>query len=79
VLLSMITSITTYINVAGAGMDWALVGTQLVGVFIGSMVGPRTAKYIPEKWLKVLFIVLAMYVGIGYFSKGFFGNAWVPM
>ena len=79
VLLSMITSITTYINVAGAGMDWALVGTQLVGVFIGSMVGPRTAKYIPEKWLKMLFIVLAMYVGIGYFSKGFFGNAWVPM
>ena len=79
VLLSMITSITTYINVAGAGMDWALVGIQLVGVFIGSMVGPRTAKYIPEKWLKVLFIVLAMYVGIGYFSKGFFGNSWVPM
>jgi len=79
VLLSMITSITTYINVAGAGMDWALVGTQLVGVFIGSMVGPRTAKYIPEKWLKVLFIALAMYVGIGYFSKGFFGNSWVPM
>jgi uncharacterized protein len=79
VLLSMITSITTYINVAGAGMDWALVGIQLVGVFIGSMVGPRTAKYIPEKWLKVLFIVLAMYVGIGYLSKGFFGNSWVPM
>jgi hypothetical protein len=79
VLLSMITSITTYINVAGAGMDWAMVGIQLVGVFIGSMVGPRTAKYIPEKWLKVLFIVLAMYVGIGYFSKGFFGNSWVPL
>ena len=79
VLLSMITSITTYINVAGAGMDWALVGTQLVGVFIGSMVGPRTAKYIPDKWLKVLFIMLALYVGIGYFSKGFFGNSWVPM
>jgi uncharacterized membrane protein YfcA len=79
VLLSMITSITTYINVAGAGMDWALVGIQLVGVFIGSMVGPRTAKYIPEKWLKVLFIVLALYVGIGYLSRGFFGNSWVPM
>ena len=79
VLLSMITSITTYINVAGAGMDWALVGTQLVGVFIGSMVGPRTAKYIPDKWLKLLFIVLALYVGIGYLSKGFFGNSWVPM
>lgn len=79
VLISMITSITTYINVAGAGMDWALVGTELVGIFIGSMVGPRTAKYIPEKWLKLIFIVLAMYVGIGYFSKGFFGKAWVWM
>ena len=79
VLISMITSITTYIHMAGAGMDWALVGTQLVGVFIGSIIGPRTAKYIPDKWLKLLFIVLALYVGIGYFSKGFFGQAWVPM
>ncbi len=79
VLISMITSIGTYITRAGAGMDWALVGIQLVGVFIGSMIGPRTAKYIPDKWLKLLFIVLALYVGIGYFSKGFFGQAWVPM
>lgn len=79
VLISMITSIGTYITRAGAGMDWALVGIQLVGVFIGSMIGPRTAKYIPDKWLKLIFIVLALYVGIGYFSKGFFGQAWVPM
>jgi hypothetical protein len=75
----MVTSITTYINVAGAGMDWGLVGIQLVGVFVGSMIGPRTQKYIPEIWLKRLFIVLALYVGIGYLSKGFFGKAWVPM
>lgn len=79
VLLSMITGITTYIRVAGAGMDWALVGIQLIGIFIGSMIGPRTAKYIPDKWLKLIFIVLALYVGIGYLSKGFFGRAWVPM
>jgi uncharacterized membrane protein YfcA len=75
----MITSITTYITQAGAGIDWSLVGIQLVGIFIGSMIGPRTAKYIPDKWLKLLFIVCALYVGIGYFSKGFFGQAWVPM
>lgn len=79
VLISMITSIGTYITRAGAGMDWMLVGIQLVGVFIGSMIGPRTAKYIPEKGLKLLFIVLALYVGIGYFSRGFFGKAWVPL
>ncbi len=79
VLLSMITGITTYIKVAGAGMDWTLVGIQLIGIFIGSMIGPRTAKYIPDKWLKLIFIVLALYVGVGYLSKGFFGRAWVPM
>ncbi len=79
VLISMITSIGTYITRAGAGMDWMMVGIQLIGVFIGSMIGPRTAKYIPEKWLKLLFIVLALYVGIGYFSRGFFGRSWVPL
>lgn len=79
VFISMVTSITTYIKVAGAGMDWSLVGIQLVGVFVGSMIGPRTQKYIPDIWLKRLFVVLALYVGLGYFSKGFFGRAWVPM
>jgi uncharacterized protein len=79
VLLSMLTSITSYITVAKAGMDWGLIGIQLVGVFVGSMVGPRTQKYIPDKWLKILFIILALYVGLGYFSQGFFGQKWVPM
>lgn len=79
VLLSMITSIVTYIKIAGAGMDWGLIGVQLVGIFIGSMIGPRTQKYIPDIWLKRIFVILAFYVGLGYLSKGFFGRAWVPM
>ena len=79
VLVSMLTSITGYITVAKAGMDWGLIGIQLVGVFIGSMIGPRTQKYIPDKWLKIIFIILAIYVGLGYFSQGFFGQKWVPM
>jgi len=54
------------------------VGVELVGIFVGSMVGPRTSKYIPEKGLKILFIVLAVYTGLRYFSKGFFGTSWVP-
>jgi uncharacterized protein len=77
--ISMITSIASYIGIAGAVIDWALIGIQLVGVFIGTLIGPRTQKYIPEIWLKRIFIVLALYVGLGYFSKGFFGTAWVPM
>ncbi|RKO66163.1 sulfite exporter TauE/SafE family protein [Desulfofundulus salinus] len=79
VLVSMMTSITTYITVAGAALDWGMIGVELIGVFIGSMIGPRTQKYIPDIWLKRLFVVLAFYVGLGYFSKGFFGKAWVPM
>jgi len=79
VLVSMLTSITGYITVARAGMDWGLIGIELVGVFIGSMVGPRTQMYIPDKWLKIIFIILALYVGLGYFSQGFFGQKWVPM
>jgi hypothetical protein len=79
VFVSMVTSIGGYITVAKAGMDWPLIGIQLVGIFIGSMIGPRTQKYIPDKWLKIIFIFLAIYVGLGYFSQGFFGQKWVPM
>ncbi|MEW6664021.1 MAG: TSUP family transporter [Thermodesulfobacteriota bacterium] len=79
VFVSMLTSIAGYITVAKAGMDWGLVGIELVGIFVGSMIGPRTQKYIPDKWLKVIFVILAVYVGLGYFSQGFFGQKWVPM
>jgi hypothetical protein len=79
VLVSMISSIGSYIAVAKAGIDWGLVGIQLVGIVVGSMIGPRTQKYIPDKWLRIIFIIAAIYVGLGYFSKGFFGTAWVPM
>ena len=48
-LLSMLTSIAGYITVAKAGMDWGLIGIELVGIFVGSMIGPRTQKYIPDK------------------------------
>ena len=79
VFVSMVTSIGGYITVAKAGMDWPLIGIQLVGIFIGSMIGPRTQKYIPDKWLKIIFIIMAFYVGLGYFSQGFFSRSWVPM
>jgi hypothetical protein len=78
VFVSMLTSITSYIKLAGAAVDWYLIGIELVGIFVGSIVGPRTQKYIPDIWLKRIFIVLAVYVGLKYFSIGFFGKSWVP-
>ena len=78
VLLSMITSIFSYVVIKGTFISWDLVGVEMVGVFVGAMIGPRTQKYIPEIWLKRLFVVLAVYVGLRYFSKGFFGQSWLP-
>ncbi|MEE4315276.1 MAG: sulfite exporter TauE/SafE family protein [Desulfofustis sp.] len=72
VLISMITSIITLIS-KGVQFDWALIGLELVGVAVGSVIGPRTSKYFSDIWLKRLFIVLALYVGIDYVLRGFFG------
>ncbi|MGE4296623.1 MAG: sulfite exporter TauE/SafE family protein [Desulfovibrionaceae bacterium] len=78
VLVGMITSIATYMTVGGAPVDWSLIGVELVGILIGSVVGPRTSKYIPEKGLKILFIILAFYVGIRYSTKGLLGISLLP-
>jgi uncharacterized membrane protein YfcA len=78
VLISMITSIFSYMVVQRIPVDFYLVGTELIGIFIGSIVGPYTSKYIPDIWLKRLFVLLALYVGLRYVSKGFFGYSIVP-
>ncbi len=71
VLISMITSILTLIT-KGVQFDWALIGLEMVGIAVGSVIGPRTSKYFSDTWLKRLFIVLALYVGIDYVLRGFF-------
>ncbi len=78
VLVGMITSIFSYMFIKGIPVYWPLIGAELVGIFIGSMVGPRTSKYIPDIWLKRLFVVLALYVGLRYVTKGFLGFSIVP-
>jgi uncharacterized membrane protein YfcA len=78
VLVGMIISIFTYMVVKGVVIYWPLIGVELVGIFIGSMIGPRTSKYIPDIWLKRLFVVLALYVGLRYTTKGFLGYSIVP-
>jgi len=70
VLVSMITSIITLMT-KGVPIDWALIGTEMVGIAIGSIVGPHTSKYFSDKLLKRIFIVLAFYVGIDYVFRGF--------
>ncbi len=78
VMVGMIISIFSYMVIKGVVVYWSLIGIELLGIFIGSMIGPRTSKYIPDIWLKRIFVLLAMYVGIRYTSKGFLGSSLVP-
>jgi uncharacterized protein len=78
VLVGMIVSIFTYIIGEGVVVPWGLIGVELAGIFVGSMVGPRTQKYIPDIWLKRIFVLLAFYVGLRYATKGFLGFSILP-
>jgi uncharacterized membrane protein YfcA len=78
VFVSMITSIFTYMFVKGTPIDFLFIGAELIGIFAGSILGPYTSKYIPDIWLKRLFVLLALYVGIGYATKGFLGYSVFP-
>jgi uncharacterized membrane protein YfcA len=78
VFVSMITSIFSYMFIKNVPVDFIMIGTELIGIAIGSILGPLTSKRIPEVWLKRLFVVLAIYVGLRYISKGFFGFSIVP-
>jgi hypothetical protein len=73
VLISMITSILSYF-MQGVIVDWPLIGTELGGIVVGSVIGPMTSRYISDIWLKRLFVILAFYVGIDYTAEGFFGK-----
>lgn len=71
VFVSMITSIFSFMFVKGTPIDFVFVGAELVGIATGSVIGPITSKYIPDVWLKRLFVILALYVGLGYTLRGF--------
>jgi uncharacterized membrane protein YfcA len=73
VLIGMIFAIFNFMVLKGVMVYWPMIGAELVGIFIGSMIGPRTGKYIPAKVLKGIFIVLAIYIGLRYTMRGFFG------
>jgi len=73
VLIGMIFAIFNFMVLKGVMVHWSLIGMELIGIFIGSMIGPRTGKYIPAKVLKGIFIVLALYIGLRYTLRGFFG------
>lgn len=77
VFVQMVVGILTYMA-KGVMIYWPFIGVELLGIFVGSMIGPRTQKYIPDVWLKRLFVLLAIYVGLRYTTLGFLGRSIVP-
>jgi uncharacterized membrane protein YfcA len=73
VLIGMIFAIFNFMVLKGVMVYWPMIGAELVGIFIGSMIGPRTGKYIPARVLKGIFIFLAIFIGLRYTLRGFFG------
>lgn len=78
VLVGMIVNIFNMMVVRQVPVDFLIISTELIGIAIGSVLGPITSKRIPEVWLKRLFVVLAIYVGVGYVTKGFIGKSIFP-
>jgi uncharacterized membrane protein YfcA len=78
VLVGMIVNIFNMMVVRAVPVDFVLISTELIGIAIGSILGPMTSKKIPDVWLKRIFVVLAVYVGIGYLTKGFMGKSIFP-
>ncbi len=78
VLVGMIVNIFNMMVIRQVPVDFLLIGTELVGIAIGSVLGPMTSKKIPDIWLKRIFVILAIYVGIGYLTKGFLGHSILP-
>lgn len=72
VLVGMVTSIITLMS-KGTPIEWTLIGTELAGITLGSVVGPMTSKYLSDKLMKRIFIVLSFYIGVGYLLAGFVG------
>jgi uncharacterized membrane protein YfcA len=72
VLVGMVTSIITLMT-KGTPIEWSLIGLELVGVAAGSIVGPITSKYLSDALMKRIFILLSLYIGVGYLLAGFWG------
>jgi hypothetical protein len=70
ILVSSATSIANYVRM-GSNLDFAMLGFEVIGVIIGSYLGPVLSKYIKGQYLKVFLAVVLTYIGLGYILAAF--------
>ncbi|WP_088226019.1 sulfite exporter TauE/SafE family protein [Desulfosporosinus sp. FKB] len=65
IVISSLTSISNYLRM-GSKLDLPMVGFELIGILVGSYLGPILSKYIKGIYLKGFLAVVLTYIGIGY-------------
>ena len=65
ILITSLTSIINYIQL-GSVMDYSLLSFELIGIVIGSYLGPKLSKYVKAVYLKGLLAVILTYTGTQY-------------
>lgn len=75
VLIASLTSVGNYLYL-GVKIDWLLAFIELVGVAVGSLLGPLVSRYMKERWLRALLAAVLLYIGIGYTFGGWV-KAWL--
>ena len=65
IAIHSVTSIANYVRL-GVTLDYPLLGILLIGVVVGSAIGPLVSKYLPENGLRAFLCVVLVVIGLRY-------------
>ncbi len=65
ILITMLVSAGNYLKL-GTRIDLQLLGIEIVGIVLGSFIGPHLSKVLRERKLRLILGLLLLYIGIGY-------------
>ena len=60
-----VTSITNYVRL-GIALDYPLLGILIIGVVIGSAIGPLLSKHLPDRGLRAFLCLVLVVIGLRY-------------
>ncbi len=65
VLIAVIASALNYMRLS-SGVDFHILGLEMVGMLSGSFLGPHISKRLGERRLRIAIGLLLLYIGVGY-------------
>ena len=65
IAIHSVTSIANYVRL-GVTLDYPLLGILLIGVVVGSAIGPLVSKYLPENGLRAFLCIVLVVIGLRY-------------